>query len=329
MSKRFRGSDVKAEVGIKFDTEGKDILAAAGRLCMATGMTLRAVHVTEHLLTSGASHGDAYYERLLGAKEFQELVTTLSDEDTLRARESLDEMLAALPREVKVERIIIAAKDAVEALVADAKNHHAALLIVGLSEQKRGLFQRDLVTAMNLMAASPLPVLILPHGTTLDRSSYRIFVADDLTPENDEIISCAASLACALKNTELVHAHIIDFTFKDLVERLELRMASSAPEPWSPAELWSLAEQRVRSLLSERAGAEPHLIEAAGGSYQPLVLTGHVADELEGALHHFKPDIVVFGRRHEQRPLFGLGSLSLHTLHSRAYGVLIVPARST
>jgi hypothetical protein len=66
MSKRFKGPDAKAVVGIKFDSESRDLFIAACQLCAKTGMSLRVVHITQNILSRWIYRDEAYYEQLLG-----------------------------------------------------------------------------------------------------------------------------------------------------------------------------------------------------------------------------------------------------------------------
>ena len=325
MSKRFKGPDAKAVVGIKFDSESRNLLFAACQLCAKTGMSLRVVHVTEHILSRWIYRNEAYYEQILGGREFADITADLRDEGVQRARQQMEDFLADNPSPVVSEYHIVASTDPAEALLADAVAQHASLLIVGIRKERHGFFQRDISTAINIMAISPIPVLILPEGLGLQKDSYKVFVADDLSVDGEQAFNCGASLASALTHTDVVHTHIIDYSFEDLVAHLELIRSDKESASQSPQELWALAEQHAYGALRERANGLPHLIEAVGGHYKKLVLTGDVSNELDEALKHFKPEIVVFGRQHHQRRLFRLGSLALHVLHARAYGVLIAP----
>ena len=326
MSKRFKGPDAKAVVGIKFDSESRDLFLASCQLCAKTGMSLRVVHVTPHILSGWIYRNEAYYEQLLGGREFSDITSDLRDESVQRARQQMEDFLADNPSSVVSEYHIVASTDPAEALLADAVAQHASLLITGINKERRGIFQRDISTAINIMAITPIPVLILPEGLKLQKDSYKVFVADNLSPDGEQAFNCGASLASALTHTDVMHTHVIDYSFKDLVARLEFINAEKEADSQSPQELWTLAEQRACEALLDRANGLPHLIEAVGGHYKQLVLTGDVSEELDKALNHFKPDLVVFGRQHHQRRLFRLGSLALHVLHARAYGVLIAPS---
>jgi nucleotide-binding universal stress UspA family protein len=325
MSKRFKGPDAKAVVGIKFDSESRDLFIAACQLCAKTGMSLRVVHITQNILSRWIYRDEAYYEQLLGGREFADITSDLRDESIQRARQKMEDFLAENPSPVVGEYHIVASTDPAEALLADAVAQHASLLIVGINKERHGFFQRDLSTAINIMAITPIPVLILPEGLNFQKDSYKVLVADNLSPDGEQAFNCGASLATALTHSDVMHTHVIDYSFKDLVARLEFIKTDDALTSQSPQELWALAEQRAYEALLERANGLPHLIEAVGGHYKQLVLTGDVPEELDQALKHFKPDLVVFGRPHQQRRLFRLGSLALHVLHARTYGVLIAP----
>ena len=325
MSKRFKGPDAKAVVGIKFDSESRDLFFAACHLCAKMGMSLRVVHITPNILSRWICRDEAYYEQLLGGREFADITSDLRDEGIQRARQQMEDFLADNPSPVVSEYHIVASTDPAEALLADAVAQHASLLIVGINKERHGFFQRDISTAINIMAITPIPVLILPEGLNFQKDSYKVFVADNLSPDGEQAFNCGASLASALTHTDVMHTHVIDYSFKDLVARVEFIKADNELTSQSPQELWALAEHRAGEALLERANGLPHLIEAVGGHYKQLVLTGDVPDELDQALKHFKPDLVVFGRPHQHRRLFRLGSLALHVLHARTYGILIAP----
>jgi nucleotide-binding universal stress UspA family protein len=219
------------------------------------------------------------------------------------------------------------------AVVADAIASNSSLIVAAAGQIEGRTFPHGYSTSIGLMAASTLPVMVVPnHWNHLHNYDHlKVLVADDLTDHSRGAISLACEFAANFPGSEVMHLHICKSSTADIKnwgdEILAAMTKGTVPmdEGFNQEKFLAKVGKSYKDTLESRLGTAKLLIEQSG-AYKPAVAYGDPFAEFGKAVDKFNPDIVVFGR-HEffhARP-FGIGKMPFHAMLGLNRPVVISP----
>lgn len=322
MADQFKGAHQNVVVGLSFDQHSDQLFQRALSLCRRTGMGLRLVHAVPPLSPRPLYLPAEAEACTTGDHQAEPRNAALAE-----AQAKVERIVAQAGGGVSCRGNVIEAQTASAAIAADAAANGGALIMVGAAPDPHRFVPTGISTALTLMASAPVPVLAVRHDCPLflAKDTFRIVIADDLATKSDATARAAISLGAALRRAELIHLHVIDFTFDNLIRRLEDQRCPGTGTRQKSAELWTIMEHSVHDALRARSHGQSALVEFTGGRYETRVLSGNPRAEIANAFACIAPDIVVFGRHHRlhRRP-FGIGHIPFSAMLDGPWGVMVV-----
>jgi nucleotide-binding universal stress UspA family protein len=313
----------KVAVAVAFDENAEGLVRLAGALARRLGKKLVLLHAVEPWIELPASLTDATPLLGLGAAAEREAHGV--------AEARLKELAGLVPHGVEVERVVVLGK-ARSALAQSATACNASLLIVGAHlEALRHAVPRGLSTAMALMPAATVPLLVVDPAKLppLAEGDCKLLVADDLSAATAPAVRYALELAAAMGQCTVRHVYVNGIDRDQLQAALAAAAAAShSPlgDAVSPDEILNRVTMQLQAKLEERASAHVDYLEAARGRYEAEVVSGSVRNELLLEVLRYRPHLLVFGRHKTLHtgPMF-LGRMPFRAMVAHGLPVLIVP----
>jgi len=214
-------------------------------------------------------------------------------------------------QDVKATGSVVEAFDAAQGVISDAISHSGNLIVVGTAKKSYDYSFQGFSTALSLVNASPVPVLVVPEECELSFESpaFKVLIADDLREGSERLLRSSIGLMSMLSPCQMNHVHIL---------------ASSL---WSMFSNVSEGDVRAECATEMKRRSKPFVEKLKPGSvYESDVRIGDVADTLLGLIRERRPDLVAFGRhvKLSLRP-FMIGQMSANAMLGLRKPVLIVP----
>lgn len=323
MSDASQFNEPKIAVAVAFDEFAEGLVRFAGKLAARLGKKLVLLHVVE-----------PFFELPISMTEVASLtgLSAVAEREARTAAESrLEELIKLVPEGVSAERVILHGKPR-STLSQSAFACRACLLIAGAHLQSlRHAMPRGLSTAMGLMPATQVPLLVVDpdHLPRLFDDDHKILLADDLTASSEAAVRYALELSTALESTKIRHVYINTLNREQLASALT-DAAAAARSPGVDQLSTDLVFKRIledlEESLEERASSYIDYLENSGGSYEREVITGDVRNEVAQEILRYRPTLVVFGRHKalHSGPMF-LGRMPFRAMVAHGVPVLIVP----
>lgn len=296
MFDRFQGQKRMIVSGVKIPLGESKLVESTLALAQKTAMKVRFVHAVEPLASISPIYPNyvkAHLQRLMADEKMEQTVAGF--EQSMKPYLSKADFTTG-----------IAVGQPGKALLSDALTHRASLIVCGVNLLTHHLVPKGFATAQELVAHSPLPVLVLPEGKALDfsRKPMTALVLDDLTDASADAVSTACEFLGALEDAAFIHAHIHPESEEQMVswaERvaditkargIELKLDMDL----SKGSILAETDKAIRKHLSDRLGVSPSLLTQHRVRCEQKVAFGDVAAHIEGMVMDMKPDLLVFGR---------------------------------
>jgi nucleotide-binding universal stress UspA family protein len=217
--------------------------------------------------------------------------------------------LATRYTDIETQGSVVDVWDPAQGIISEAISREAGLIVVGTSRPSYRHVFRGFSTALSLMAASQVPVLVVPEeaGLMLDAKDFRILIADDLKGDSIPVVRQGLSLAAQLGSCKVEHLHVVEYsplTFFKIDGKIDLQRACKE-------------EMKSRS--------EGFLQSMPGIEYQVNVQFGDVEDTIQNMLEGHEETLIVFGRHKtfKFRP-FAIGRMTANAMLELKRPVLLV-----
>lgn len=331
MSKHFMGNKNRIVVAANFDVALQRLIQDARDIAERTGMNLHFVHAIEPIAD------EAPRSLLRHLEDLTSVYDAIDESRQLQAEQRLQEILG----QTDTEDMAILSGDPVRAVLAEALCNHAPLIMVAATASSYKFVPSGFSTALRLMAESQVPVLVVPyHKDHLEsmrsrhwtKKRLKLLVADDLSPEGQDVVMTALDFARGLGEADVLHIHVSNITEGRISALMaEISTRSGIPNARKDAHDIALAVRKsADESLRERAPERIPLLEARGGTYRYEVVSGNPDEEITKAAEAFEADIICFGQHrpsHKSQHPFGVGKIPLQSMLDQKRLVMIVPPR--
>ena len=324
MSRSFMEHREFITVAVAFDSHTMALTELASNLCIATGKKLCLLHVVE-------PWADHPHSKVFGEVDNLWNVTQAVETNARElALSRLGEVALAVPPEIAVKKIVVAGKS-VDMICKEVESIGSCLLLVGGRHSTMKFLPKGLSTALSLMVASPVPLLVIDTAKDFkfDANGMRFLLSDDLSEHSETAVEFTFDLAAALRGSEIHHVHVNGLSFESLEAGLNTAAATSHTPLNSSASIDDVYNALLNSIdkkMNARTLDQKDYLEAAGGVYASQVTTGNVSEEIQKVAERIKPDITVFGRHHtlHTKPFF-IGRVPFRSMLNQSGPILIVP----
>ena len=324
MSRSFMEHREYITVAVAFDAHTMSLTELASNLCIATGKKLCLLHVVEPWADHPHSKAFGEVDNLWNVTQ---AVETNARELALSR---LGEVALSVPPEIAVKKVVVGGKS-VDMICKEVESIGTCLLLVGGRHSSMKFLPKGLSTALSLMVASPVPLLVIDTAKEFkfDTKGMRFLLSDDLSEHSETAVEFTFDLAAALRNSEIHHVHVNGLSFESLEAGLNTAAATSHTPINSSAsidDVYSALLNSIDKKMNARALDQKDYLEASGGSYTSQVTTGNVSEEIQKVAERVKPDITVFGRHHtlHTKPFF-IGRVPFRSMLNQSGPILIVP----
>lgn len=307
-------------VPLSLNENNQTLIETASRLALETGAHLRLLHVIKPVWTKVAS------ER--GANDVSEIV---ENECIRLAQSGLKEMCAHLPEKVKYTKAYTISHSVPEAILKDASEHFAAMILCSTSSFVLTLLPKGISTILSLMAHSPIPVMAVPNHATLglNDQAWRFMLADDLSDAGLSAAKYCLEWSRSQENSALFHIHVNPLVENAFVSSFVATFRSQNPSINPSIDAQGLYKQYNEALdrkLKDRLveiGGENAALE---GRYKTKLCVGPVTQEVKDAARELAVNAIVFGRHKavHDKP-FGIGATVYSLLLQQQYSIIVVP----
>lgn len=324
LAQHFKGKGGTIVVAVGLDEHTEALMRSAVSLAEQTQMSLRLVHVIEPWV------GRYWATAVAGGVPMTDIVQNVESEQTKSAEEKLADLVYRFGDRVSCSYAVLLGIVA-DAILEDAEDHEAALIITGSAGDYQRFVPRGFSTALSLLAHAEVPVIVIPRNVEVDfkRDHIKLLLADDLAPESERIVPTTFNFAGNLCHPELVHLHVNSVGAEHLHDALTTAFASLHTEidPGTASkDVAGAMQSAMEKGLLDRLPANRGAFENAGGTYQAKITVGQAADGVNSEADKLKADMVVFGRHQtfHRRP-FLIGRMPFHSMLSHRHAVMVVP----
>ena len=306
-------------VVVDLTAEAGDTVLAAAALARGLDSKLVLVHAFEHpfarLLKAIVPTSLIRPDALLRAEEDKFMADSARLEDLRHAA-------GAVPSEAK-----LVTGRRTQAILKEVARTQAALIVVGGPGDSRGVLLEGLTTASGLAFASSVPVLVIPHGKTINSEKPRIMIADDLRDTSLPAVAAGLELALAWPAAEVLHVHVNTVLRETFVTAMDhALLASSSGDKVSSRFLYETCEQYFRDKLAARGRPVKLRLQQRGSTIDERIVAGEADDEIEREAIRFRADLLVVGRHSDfHAGSVRLGRMPFRTMMALGMPVLIVP----
>ena len=325
MSKRFKGQSAKVSVSLNFNAQTDTLVDKAVQYCLRTGSSLRLVHVCEPYSAS------AWSTMMAGEMVLTDMLDIALEKAKAAAAAKLFDISRRFDGKLPMTSAILIGL-AAEMIIADAQANNVSLIMVGASQQSHRFIPRGMSVALSLMGNSPIPVMVLTEGETLNFSKDRLklLISDDLREQSRSAVTGACDLAFALGRADVKHFHVNGITVDTLRAALEFATTASHSSSGAAFSAESVHQTTVKQLeqkLASRAGDSVKNLLAIGAKYENELVTAPSVTESVGKLAaDWDADIICFGRHHTvHRKPFLIGQLPFYSMLSIKRPLVIFP----
>jgi nucleotide-binding universal stress UspA family protein len=326
MSDSFYASQPYVTVAVAFDQHSEALTRAAFELAERAGKKVCLVHAVEPWTELARS-------RPLGSRSplwdsMQAVETSVQD----KAVQRLDALARTAPAGLAVRTSVVRGSPT-RAIADEAVEIGTYLLLVGAKSDAHKIFPAGVSTGLALLAASPVPTLVVDatrHVPRFDERSraLRIVLADDLTERSEASLAYAAELARGCRGAWIHHVFVSGIA-RDALQ-VALQNAATATRTvcsdFEANEVFVELRRHQLATLEERFSAFRDYHEGAGGKYTNEVVAGGVAPELGAIVEDMGPDVLVFGRhRFVHTAPFAFGRMPFRAMLAFGRPVIVVP----
>jgi nucleotide-binding universal stress UspA family protein len=311
-------------VAVAFDVHSMALTELASNLCLATGKKLCLLHVVEPWADHPHSKAFGDLDNLWNVTQ---AVETNARELALSR---LGEVALTVPPEIAVKKVVVGGKS-VEVICKEAESIGTCLLLVGGRYGNMKFMPRGFSTALSLMVASPVPLLVIDTEKEFkyDIKGMKFLLSDDLSDHSETAVEYTFDLAAALRDSEIHHVHVNGLSFESLEAGLNTAAATSHTPINSSAstdDVYAALMTSIDKKMNTRTIDQKDYLEASGGTYTSHVTTGYVTEEIQKVATKIKPDITVFGRHHtlHTKPFF-IGRVPFRSMLAQSGPILVVP----
>ena len=310
-------------VAVALDENAPALIHMGATLCCRAGMRLKVVHAVGP--TPAFHEGGAEGAALLGPELIRTIQTGALDGAAQRVRE-----LVRIAGAEAVAEVVVVGGFALDAIVEQAKAATVGLIIIGAGRRSQRVLLRGFSATISLLQDSPVPILVLPPGASIDfgKTSLRLLIADDLRDDTARAIERSLAWAVSIHATEVLQLHVSGMTEQTFIERIEgaWRKTGSLGE-MRPHELWFLVRQTLVERIEARAYDERRRLIDSGARCTVLSETGPIVGTIETHVNSFQPDLVLFGhheRSHGRH--IARGQVPFHVMLGLERPIMSVPS---
>lgn len=318
MKSAFPVSKNKILLTVAFDDHLDGLLKSAENLCLASGASLRLLHVcdpwSKSFLSTVADVGAV------------ELMDALKDEAARIAGRRLDYLRRTISKKVKIETNVVTG-DIGKSVAADAEESSCGMILVGASKGGAAGTLQGFSTAISVVMESAVPVMVLNDRSVFNPRNGRpvVLACDDFSEGALAALEVGCSLATVAEGSRVVHVHIE--SYGDLHSHVKLR-DTKTNKPINVEQLEHLRRQ-AEDKMTTRAGEWPMTLESMGASYDMELVSGSVPDEIERSANAIQADVVVFGQhRVFHRKSMHVGQVPYKAMLSLSRPVIVVPVQT-
>jgi nucleotide-binding universal stress UspA family protein len=327
---RFKGSQSKVCVAIKFDEPDQAVLRIAEQFCLRTGSEMHLVHVCENALTKNLSALTTNGLTPIPA----EVIQLIQEKDIQDAETKMSRLLAGTNRDLKISTKVIDGSFGFPAdlIETEAKESHSDLIILGTVINRHRFVPRGFSCALTLVSISKLPVLVVNHNqlNQFNGDQFHLMMADDLKDHSVPALRGGFEIAAALGHTTFSHVHVNNVTMEGLQMSINVHNASIPRATFDQQTLNEIYEIRVEELRNElknRADlVDPDLLKTCSRYNQILITEGSVADSLQKFVVESNVNLVAMGRHHtfHHKP-FSIGKMPFYAMLTLPCPVIVFP----
>lgn len=307
-------------VAIDFSEYTRLLVSVAESLALQTGAALQLVYVVEpwdqHGLARLLSHDDRVVKMVQSADAYsydrmEKLMVDLGNEINPKVR------VTTLMRQGHTPNVIIAA----------ALENGSDLIVTGVQGDMPHLFPKNLSTALALMSESPIPVMAVPHDSSMKcgTSALKLLICDDLTHDSAYAIHNAFEFAGNLQESEVFHLHVTQLNPSMLDAAIEQATSKNqgAIDPGLDGRMvFALAEDAIMERLKERV---PEDVTLQRG-YHSLLREGSLNTFVSQILEDQAIDLLLCGQhKNIHQDPFYVGGMPFTTMVNHKTPVVVFP----
>lgn len=295
MFHHFSKDDLKICVGVKDHHTGKKIVKFAENFCRRTGAVMHLVH------SVGESYSGGWDVMTTADTNMSDLLDLSMEERRGEAQIMLFNLAETVDPEIDTEIAVVDGR-AVPSLIAEARRSDSSLILVSTETHGRSPLPGGWSTALGLIKAAPLPVLVADHESDVDLAGpLRMLVADDFTEACRSNIHNGVDLATRLGQCHVNHVHVHELPVGEFKKVYQ----SVWPGRKQAEEEWDRVHDDFLKKMEERAPLHTDRLEDSGGRYTCELECGEVEVGLDWISGRFEPDLMVFGRHRtlHRRPM--------------------------
>jgi nucleotide-binding universal stress UspA family protein len=300
-------------VALSLDDHSQQLLKVAEGFCLRTGMKLRLVHVCPTI------PGPSWPIAVTGQITMSDVIDAGEEMSRQHANEQLEELKKQLNPSIDVTTNVMSGDGSTE-IIADATSQKACLILAGASAGSHRWIPKSLSTTLSLMSESPVPVMIVAEGTTLDLSKgdFHLLITDDLRDSSLNALKAGFECAKLLEVKKISHVHVSGLTKNVIETTIHNAMAVShgALDGAQTTEtVFKAVEEGLKKQMLGRIEPWLQKYSELRAHYEPVVLHGPVETEIENYAKSHALDAIVFGRHHSfhRRP-FIIGQVPFNTM---------------
>jgi nucleotide-binding universal stress UspA family protein len=328
---RFKGSQSKVCVAVKFDEPDHAVLRIAEQFCKRTGSEMHLVHVCENTLTKNLSALTANGITPLPT----EIIQLAQEKEVQEAETKMSRLVASTSRALKITTKVVDGTSGFTAdlIEAEARESNSNMIILGTTINKNRFVPRGFSCALSLVSISKFPVLVVNHNqlNQFNAARFHLMMADDLKEGSKPALEGGLEIAAAIGDATFSHIHVNNVTMEVLQMTLNVHNASIPRAMYDQQtlnEIYQIRVEELRDQLRRRsAQIDTDLLKTFSRYNQILITEGSVAESLQKFVVESNVNLVAMGRHHtfHHKP-FSLGKMPFYAMLTLPCPVIVFPS---